>query len=168
MAKAKTIIRLSAMRRRQSGFLGRCPSCGDWNSMVETIEDRRPARPVGARSGRPPERSRCRRLGPPRSTGSASRSKNSIGCSAAVWCRGSLVLIGGDPGIGKSTLVLQAASPWPAQVGTVLYVSAEESAQQIQLRADRLGVAPDDLWVLVRDESWSRYWRRPTSMRPGC
>ncbi len=61
---------------------------------------------------------------------------------------GSLVLIGGDPGIGKSTLVLQAAAALGDTVGPVLYVSAEESAQQIKLRADRLGVVSDELWVL--------------------
>jgi len=61
---------------------------------------------------------------------------------------GSLVLIGGDPGIGKSTLVLQTASVLGDAIGSVLYVSAEESAQQIKLRADRLGVRGDQLWVL--------------------
>ncbi len=61
---------------------------------------------------------------------------------------GSLVLIGGDPGIGKSTLVLQAAGALAGGIGKVLYVSAEESAHQIKLRADRLGVSHDDLWIL--------------------
>ncbi|HEX5498650.1 MAG TPA: DNA repair protein RadA, partial [Thermomicrobiales bacterium] len=61
---------------------------------------------------------------------------------------GSLVLVGGDPGIGKSTLVLQAAAALAGSIGPVLYVSAEESAQQIKLRADRLGIRSDDLWVL--------------------
>lgn len=61
---------------------------------------------------------------------------------------GSLVLIGGDPGIGKSTLVLQAASTLAETTGPVLYVSAEESAQQIKLRADRLGLKSEDILVL--------------------
>jgi DNA repair protein RadA/Sms len=61
---------------------------------------------------------------------------------------GSLVLIGGDPGIGKSTLVLQTAAELASRSGGVLYVSAEESAQQIKLRADRLGVHADRLLVL--------------------
>jgi DNA repair protein RadA/Sms len=61
---------------------------------------------------------------------------------------GSLVLIGGDPGIGKSTLVLQTAAELANRPGGVLYVSAEESAQQIKLRADRLGVHADRLMVL--------------------
>jgi DNA repair protein RadA/Sms len=61
---------------------------------------------------------------------------------------GSLVLIGGDPGIGKSTLVLQAAASLASAKGPVLYVSAEESAQQIRLRADRLGIMTEDVLVL--------------------
>jgi DNA repair protein RadA/Sms len=61
---------------------------------------------------------------------------------------GSLVLIGGDPGIGKSTLVLQAAAALANERGPVLYVSAEESAQQIRLRADRLGVLSENVLVL--------------------
>ena len=61
---------------------------------------------------------------------------------------GTLVLIGGDPGIGKSTLVLQAAAALAASAGPVLYVSAEESTQQIRLRADRLGAVSDDVFVL--------------------
>src|SRR5690606_8001875 len=62
---------------------------------------------------------------------------------------GSLVLVGGDPGIGKSTLLLQAASVLTPVVGPVLYVSAEESVQQVKLRADRLGLRIDDLFVLA-------------------
>lgn len=61
---------------------------------------------------------------------------------------GSLVLVGGDPGIGKSTLILQAAGALAAPDAPVVYVSAEESAQQIKLRADRLGVRSDDILVL--------------------
>jgi DNA repair protein RadA/Sms len=62
---------------------------------------------------------------------------------------GSLVLIGGDPGIGKSTLVLQAAGALAERAGPILYVSAEESVHQLKLRADRLGITSDQLWVLA-------------------
>src|SRR5215216_8152918 len=62
---------------------------------------------------------------------------------------GSLVLLGGDPGIGKSTLVLQAASALARRDAPVLYVSGEESAQQIKLRADRLHADADALYVLA-------------------
>lgn len=62
---------------------------------------------------------------------------------------GSLVLIGGDPGIGKSTLVLQIAGALAGKAGPVMYVSAEESVHQLKLRADRLDINGDDLWVLA-------------------
>ncbi len=115
--------------------------------MVETVEERRPQ---GSR----------------RSTRASERALhlNEIGMSEADrrvvpidelnrvlgggLVPGSLVLIGGDPGIGKSTLVLQAASALAQTSGPVLYVSAEESAQQIKLRADRLGLKNDDILVL--------------------
>jgi DNA repair protein RadA/Sms len=61
---------------------------------------------------------------------------------------GSLVLVGGDPGIGKSTLLLQVSTLYSINTGRVLYVSAEESAQQIKIRSERLRIAPDDLLVL--------------------
>ncbi|MEX2425758.1 MAG: DNA repair protein RadA, partial [Thermomicrobiaceae bacterium] len=61
---------------------------------------------------------------------------------------GSLILVGGDPGIGKSTLLLQVSTLHSATQGTVLYISAEESPQQIKLRAQRLNVTPDDLLVM--------------------
>ena len=64
---------------------------------------------------------------------------------------GSLVLIGGDPGIGKSTLLLQVSTQL-SQVGTVLYVSGEESAQQIKLRAERLGDIDSEFLSLCRDQ----------------
>src|SRR5690606_20371288 len=60
---------------------------------------------------------------------------------------GSVVLIGGDPGVGKSTLILQAASDLAARNTTVLYVSAEESAQQVRVRADRMGLDGDGLFI---------------------
>ena len=62
---------------------------------------------------------------------------------------GSLVLLGGDPGIGKSTLLLQVSADIASALGPVLYVSGEESAEQIKLRADRLGFTPERLLVLA-------------------
>jgi DNA repair protein RadA/Sms len=118
--------------------------------MVETIEERRPgagstlsarpraiarAQPLSAVGGSQAERTRVPIAELDRVLGGG-------------LVAGSLVLVGGDPGIGKSTLVLQAASALAGAVGRVLYVSAEESAEQIRLRANRLGVQSDDLWVL--------------------
>jgi DNA repair protein RadA/Sms len=79
---------------------------------------------------------------------------------------GSLVLIGGDPGIGKSTLVLQTAAALAKTSGPVLYVSAEESAQQIKLRADRLGLNSDDILVLS-ETSLDEILNAADSLNPG-
>jgi DNA repair protein RadA/Sms len=115
--------------------------------MVETIEERRPA--GGGRTMRAANRAQ-----PLSAVGSTAQER--IGVPIQELDRvlggglvpGSLVLIGGDPGIGKSTLVLQAAASLAAPGQPVLYVSGEESAQQVKLRADRLGVRGDDLLVL--------------------
>ncbi|MGH2561824.1 MAG: DNA repair protein RadA, partial [Thermomicrobiales bacterium] len=128
-------------------YLGRCPNCGSWNSMVETIEERRS--PVGGRSARA-----ATRAVPLDEVGSAEHDRLMVPIEelnrvlGGGLVPGSLVLIGGDPGIGKSTLVLQTAADLSQRAGSVLYVSAEESAQQIKLRADRLGVRGERLLVL--------------------
>jgi DNA repair protein RadA/Sms len=128
-------------------FLGRCPNCQAWNSMVETIEDRRA--PTAA--SRPRASARAMPLN---ALGALQTDRIPVPIAeldrvlGGGLVAGSLVLVGGDPGIGKSTLVLQAAAALAGSIGPVLYVSAEESAQQIKLRADRLGIRSDDLWVL--------------------
>ena len=66
--------------------------------------------------------------------------------------KGSLVLIGGDPGIGKSTLLLQGSRALAERMGPVLYVSGEESVGQVKLRADRLGIAPRDLYFVAEND----------------
>ncbi|MEA2526113.1 MAG: hypothetical protein QOF73_3340 [Thermomicrobiales bacterium] len=119
--------------------------------MVETIDDRRPA--GGGRTTRAANRAQ-----PLSAVGSAAQER--IGVPIQELDRvlggglvpGSLVLIGGDPGIGKSTLVLQAAASLATSGRPVLYVSGEESAQQIKLRADRLGVRGEDLLVLAETD----------------
>ena len=82
-------------------------------------------------------------------------SASSTACSAAAWCPGALVLLGGDPGIGKSTLLLAAldrlARAMPDR--PVLYVSGEESARQVKLRADRLGVSAANLHLLAETDA---------------
>jgi DNA repair protein RadA/Sms len=148
MAKPKTTFVCQQCGASSPAYLGRCPACGSWNSMVETIEERRP----GAAGPRPRAVGRAQPL---KAVGSAEIDRVTVPIQelnrvlGGGLVPGSLVLIGGDPGIGKSTLVLQTAAALAGAVGKVLYVSAEESAQQIKLRADRLGVGADDLWVLA-------------------
>ena len=149
MVKVKTTWVCQQCGAASPAYLGRCPSCDSWHSMVETIEDRRPSGAVAGTTTRGSERAApLSVLGMTQ----ANRVPSSIGELDRVLggglVAGSLVLIGGDPGIGKSTLVLQAAAALAATTGRVLYVSGEESAQQIKLRADRLGIGSDELWVL--------------------
>ena len=147
MAKPRTMFICQQCGAGSPGYLGRCPSCQSWNSMVETIEDRGPR----ALTGRPLESSRAQLLNAVDSVG-ADRIPVPIAELDRVLggglVAGSLVLIGGDPGIGKSTLVLQAASMLAGDIGSALYVSAEESPRQIRMRSDRLGLTSDDLYVL--------------------
>jgi DNA repair protein RadA/Sms len=133
--------------------------------MVETIEDRRP----GLAGARPRAAGRAQSLNA-LGAGQAERIVVPIAELSRVLggglVPGSLVLVGGDPGIGKSTLVLQAAAGLAGVVGPVLYVSAEESAQQIKLRADRLGLSSDDLWVLS-ETNLAEVLQAADGQRPG-
>jgi DNA repair protein RadA/Sms len=133
-------------RTRQ--FFGRCAGCGGWNTLVEQVEaavDGRRRRPVAdAAAGALP--GRARRSEPIAAVGE--RPLQRLGSGYGEFDRvlggglvpGSLVLLGGDPGIGKSTLLLQSARAM-AERASVLYVSAEESAQQVKLRWRRLAEA---------------------------
>lgn len=129
---------------------GRCPDCGEWDSFVETAEPRGGAA-SSALAGLAP-------LSAPQKiteivTEGFTRIPVPMGELARVLgggiVPGSLVLIGGEPGIGKSTLLLQMAAMLAQTIGTVLYVSGEESAQQMKMRAQRLGLVPESLYLLT-------------------
>jgi DNA repair protein RadA/Sms len=147
VAKVKTTFICQQCGAASPAFLGRCPGCSAWNSMIETIEERRqPAlTPMRRSVERPQALSALGALAIERIPVPISELDRVLGGGLVP---GSLVLIGGDPGIGKSTLVLQAAAALANERGPVLYVSAEESAQQIRLRADRLGALSDDVLIL--------------------
>jgi len=128
------------------GYLGKCPGCGQWHTMVETIEERS--------SGNPSRLAMRADLQPLASIRFDERHRIPVPITelgrvlGGGLVPGSLVLLGGDPGIGKSTLVLQAASLLGKPDRPVVYVSAEESAQQIKLRADRLQLDPSNVLVM--------------------
>ena len=130
------------------GYYGRCPSCDSWGSMVETFL---PGKPSGSQRGTGSTAIRPRPLTEV-SSAAETRHQITIGELNRVLggglVPGSLVLLGGDPGIGKSTLLLQAADALTTSAGPVLYVAAEESAEQVKLRADRIGVAGHGLFIL--------------------
>jgi DNA repair protein RadA/Sms len=138
MAKAITRFVCQSCGRAAAKPLGRCPSCGEWNTYVEEVIDSAPTRRSAAVNG---AKSSPRQLHQIEGGADEDRLPLSIAEFARVLgggiVPGSLVLIGGDPGIGKSTLLLQTAVEVSA-TGAVLYVSGEESPSQIKMRADRL------------------------------
>jgi DNA repair protein RadA/Sms len=130
-------------------WLGRCPECGAWNSMSEE----RAAEPSAAAPSRYAHRAGSEAtLYAEVETANAVRLTTGIGEFDRVLgggiVPGSLVLLGGEPGIGKSTLLLQAAAHFAREVGPVLYASGEESEHQIKSRGDRIGVGAVPLYLM--------------------
>lgn len=151
MAKTRTKYVCQQCGLESASYYGRCPDCGAWGSLVETIE----ARPATPTTARPSARGTASVVAQPLSAvPSASLSRRPLPMDefsrvlGGGVVPGSLMLVGGDPGIGKSTLLLQAAAELSANGEAVLYVTAEESAQQVKLRAERIGAGIDHLYVL--------------------
>src|SRR5688500_12670666 len=131
----------------------KCPDCGEWNSFTE--ENARPA--AGASKGMAARgRFRLREVKPVRFGEISSQDNARVSSGIEEFDRvlgggivpGSLILIGGDPGIGKSTLLLQVADKLSGARFSVLYVSGEESERQIKLRGERLTVAGKNVYLL--------------------
>ncbi|PYM04341.1 MAG: DNA repair protein RadA [Candidatus Rokuibacteriota bacterium] len=151
-------MRDSAVYRCQEcGFAGpkpgTCPDCARTGTFVPLVEERVAPR-IGSRRVAPPASAAV----PLASITVARGDRLATGIAeldrvlGGGVVRGSLVLIGGDPGIGKSTLLLQASQALAAAAPPVLYVSGEESAAQIKLRADRLGIAPDGVYLVAETD----------------
>lgn len=152
MAKTRTQFICQSCGRTAPRYLGRCPTCGEWNSMVESVE---------TPDGRSTVRSVTHLSSPRRLTEIETEGLDRFPVPMQELARvlgggvvpGSLTLVGGDPGIGKSTLLLQAGALMAQTLGRpVLYVSGEESARQIRMRADRLGIETDDLFVVTETD----------------
>lgn len=128
--------------------MGKCPDCGQWNTMVEERMERQSDISVSSHAGRV-EPIALDQI----EAGDEDRFATKIGELDRVLgggiVSGSVVLIGGDPGIGKSTLVLQMLRQVSELKGKALYVSGEESPSQIKMRAERLGIRADALYVLA-------------------
>lgn len=151
MAKTKTVFYCTACGNETPKWQGKCPACGAWNTLEEHVE--RPAAPGRAKSAPIGERRAPKPISQIDS-GDEIRFSTGMGELDRVLgggaVAGSLVLVGGAPGIGKSTLLLQICSALCAE-RKVLYISGEESERQLKLRAQRLGVAPNNLYILAEN-----------------
>jgi DNA repair protein RadA/Sms len=170
MNKLKTVFACQACGFESSKWLGRCPDCGEWNSFVE---ERQQA--IAPGKGRP-SASGFEIVSKPRpydlvDGAEAARMPSGIGEFDRVLgggiVPGSMVLIGGEPGIGKSTLLLQVAHLLARTGGPVLYVSGEESERQIKLRGERLGIAGGALF-LVGETSLERILEHVDELKPAA
>ncbi len=146
MAKVRSVFMCQQCGHGSPMWIGRCPQCGEWNSLVEEV-----ARPAG-KAPRATSRARpITEVG--REEGGEVRLRIGITELDRVLggglVTGSLTLVGGDPGVGKSTLLLTTADAFAKRGIRVLYVSAEESARQVRLRAERLGVLSESLYLLA-------------------
>ena len=160
MAKVKSKYVCQSCGYETAGYLGKCPECGSWGTFVEEtdipvtkeiqIPDNCPPMKLNEIEMNSEIRMSTnisefdRVLGGGKCIGSAGDSTDKAGQGIV---QGSLVLIAGDPGIGKSTILLQTSGELCKNNKKVLYVSAEESAGQIKLRAERLGVKSDNLYI---------------------
>jgi len=148
MAKTKTVFYCTACGNETPKWQGRCPACGAWNTMEEHIE-----KPVSLGKTKSTPAGMVRKAQKLSQLDTDDEIRFSTGMSeldrvlGGGAVAGSLVLVGGAPGIGKSTLLLQICNSLCAG-RSVLYVSGEESERQIKLRAVRLGVNPDTLYIL--------------------
>lgn len=150
MAKPRTTYVCQNCDYSSPRYLGRCPNCGEWNTMVEEVVTPAAAKPQSTRTTASGERSHPQLMSEIKHS-TESRTKTQMEELNRVLgggiVPGSLILIGGDPGIGKSTLLLQVSGQLSQTGGKVLYVSGEESASQIKMRADRLVVNSDHLYL---------------------
>lgn len=141
VSKVKSAFVCSECGSAHPKWAGQCSGCGDWNTLIEEIES-----PTGQAA--PPSN----RPGPALIGDVTTEASTPLTTSLSELDRvlgggivpGSVTLLGGEPGIGKSTLLLQLLAKW---AGPTLYVSAEESAQQVRLRAERLGAVGPQLWL---------------------
>ena len=148
MVKLRTVYRCTECGAAVPKWAGRCGACGAWNSLVEDVEGDEELISIATGMalvppGEPkPIDALDAKVSKPTLTGVEELDR----VLGGGLVPGSVTLLGGEPGIGKSTLLLQLLAAWS---GKTLYVTAEESAQQVRLRAERLGAIKPDLWLVA-------------------
>lgn len=151
MAKTRSRYVCQNCGKVTPGYFGRCPACGEYNTIVEEAQTLEKAgksterRRLSAPNAQPQRLADIQLDAEPRWVVPVDEFNRVMGGGVVP---GSIALIGGDPGIGKSTLILQIAALLATTAGRVLYISGEESARQIKMRADRMGVVANDLFLL--------------------
>lgn len=147
MKTAKTVWFCNSCGAESPKWVGRCPACGEWNTMVEEkVRPEKKSRTLGpsaSRKSTPVAVSEITTDDEPRIKMPSAELNRVLGGGLVP---GSIILIGGEPGIGKSTLVLQNILSIKSR--TILYVSGEESAKQIKMRADRIGRPSDNVFIV--------------------
>ena len=150
MAKIKSIFVCQECGYESPKWLGKCPDCNKWNTLVEEIKESQKEIKSKVNNIRVldnmPKSIRDIKSGEKERYNTGLKELNRVLGGGLV--KGSLTLISGDPGIGKSTLLLQTANSISKAYGKVLYVSGEESEEQIKIRGDRLGVNAEELYIL--------------------
>ena len=150
MAKGKSAVYFCQSCGYESAkWMGQCPGCHEWNTFVEELVDKKTAAKAGGKQSQPkakPQTFASIELSEEHRMTSGMPELDRVLGGGIV--PGSMVLVGGDPGIGKSTLLLQVCKNLADQHISVLYISGEESLQQIKIRAQRIGSFTDDLKLL--------------------
>jgi DNA repair protein RadA/Sms len=145
VVKEGPIFECTACGHQSGKWLGRCPTCGEWNSFEQLPASVRRAPEGGRQAVEPVPLSAAELADSPRMTTGIAGLDRVLGGGLVA---GSVVLLAGEPGVGKSTLLLQTAARSTA-AGDVLYISAEESGRQVALRAQRLGAVSDRVLLLA-------------------
>lgn len=151
-SKAQVYFECAECGKRSPKYMGRCPQCGEFNTFVEVVNDEPADAPRQVMKGL------SQTLAEPRAYNDVEltqeerwfiRNQEFARVLGGGLVPGSLILVGGDPGIGKSTLLLQVAAEFAEDIGRVLYVSGEESAKQIKMRGDRINIKSNELFLLT-------------------
>src|SRR5499433_3694618 len=159
MAKVKIIYSCQSCGYQSPKWLGRCPDCNQWNSLVEERQER-VSHPRGELSlGTKEDPAPIHEIATAKETRVLSRIGEFDRVLGGGLVPGSVILVGGDPGIGKSTLLLQAAAAialgdgrLPGQTAIAAYITGEEAIDQVRLRAERLGVAASPLLLAAASD----------------